>query len=271
MKAGRMKKMQNKMQIAAPPCPALSDGVHALAQVAARLYGSGKLVQYIDSDGGYHTTPSFAVLLQNAQLAQQKGRAAAVLRQAEIPADGVKTALILLSALLERGVAAGCTAQDWTQLDDLLAYGAAYLPRVTRENSGLLPGGGLFLMTLAAPVRKYARDKRDTSAANILIHALAQPLLALAQTAGVDGCEVYERVKALAPNQFFSLHQVGIERSISTDSPYTDILRMGLDPADGKIKDLSHAPHGVELAVGEQTLAFVRRALSKVLDIAAVL
>ena len=44
-------------------------------------------------------------------------------------------------------------------------------------------------------------------------------------------------MKALAPNQFFSLNQVGIERSISVDSPYTDIWTMGFDPIDGTIKD----------------------------------
>ena len=267
--AGRTIIMQNRIPKPAAPCPALSDGIRALAQIAAQTYGNRMQVQYSDCEGCYHSTDSFAVLLQNAHLSQPKDRAAALLRQVEIPEDGVKTALLMLSALLDRGIQAGLRPEDWTRLDGLLAYCEGYLPRIARANSGSLPGGGLTWMTLVAPVRKYARDNGCGATASVLIHALTQPLLTLAETGDADGYEVYERVKALAPNQFFSLHQVGIERSIRTDSPYTDILRMGFDPADGKIKDLSLEPHCLALALGAQTLAFVRRALSNVLQIAA--
>jgi hypothetical protein len=93
----------------------------------------------------------------------------------------------------------------------------------------------------------------------------------LAEAAGLNGYEVFERVKALAPNQFFSLHQVGIEDSIPVNSHYTDYIRMGLDLTDGKIKDLCMARQMLEATEVENILNFVGRALYTILDIAAAI
>ena len=78
-------------------------------------------------------------------------------------------------------------------------------------------------------------------------------------------------MKALAPNQFFSLNQVGIERSISVDSPYTDIWTMGFDPIDGTIKDCRDMVYRDKEEDVRNVLLAVKNALQVIWNIAASL
>ena len=78
-------------------------------------------------------------------------------------------------------------------------------------------------------------------------------------------------MKALAPNQFFSLNQVGIERSISVDSPYTDIWTMGFDPIDGTIKDCRDMAYRDKEEDVRNVLLAVKSALQVIWNIAASL
>ena len=264
--------MQNKLPETVSFCKAILQGIDELAGTAVRIYGNQRLVQYQDAEGRYQTTDSFGVLLKNARLERQTAaRAAALLCAADVPEDGVKTALFILRAILTRSVQRGCTERELEEIGALLTYCGAYLEKIATANQGVLPGGGLYLLTLVRPMRKYAREHGYQRAADVLAYALTQPLLALAEASGAEGYEVYERIKALAPNQFFSLNQVGIERSISTDSPYTDILTTGYDVRDGKIKNLSEAGIRESLASGKEILRYVAQNLHLVSQLAATL
>lgn len=264
--------MQNKMTRPAAPCATLVGGVAALGRAAATVYGTGKTVQYRNAAGSYVTTASFGELLREAVFTDEDmARAAALLLAGNLPEQGVKTTLILLSALLERGTQAGCAEETWRQVFALLDYGASFTERVAAENGGQVVGGGLTLLTLCRPVRKYAREYQWELAADVVIYGLEQPLLRLAEAAGFDGYAVFERVKALAPNQFFSLHQVGIERSIQVDPTHTDYIRVGLDLEKGTVRDLLEAGVLEDGALIRQVLAFVRERGEALLGVADIL
>ena len=78
-------------------------------------------------------------------------------------------------------------------------------------------------------------------------------------------------MKALAPNQFFSLHQVGIERSIQVDPTHTDYIRVGLDLEKGTVRDLLEAGVLEDGALIRQVLAFVRERGEALLGVADIL
>ena len=165
----------------------------------------------------------------------------------------------------------GCTEDAWQQISAMLDYGTSFAARVAAENDGQVVGGGLTLLTLCRPMRKYGRDHQCEQEADVVIYALEQPLLKLAEAAGFDGYEVFERVKALAPNQFFSLHQVGIENSIRVDAAHTDYIRVGLDLQKGTVRDLQAAGVMENMEMTQQVLQFVKRSAEAVMDIAGAI
>ena len=247
---------------------ALKNGLLKLEAAASGAYGNQKGIQYQDARGIYHVTNSFGEILQNAKPADpDAARAAAVLRGSRMPDDGVKTGIIILSGILEKALKTGCTSQDLDGIQALLEYGSAYLERVAQETGGGLLGSALPYMTLIRPLDKRGRECGCERSAAILEHALSKPLFTLAEATGADGYGVYERMKALSPNQFFSLCQVGIERSISTDSPYTDIWVMGYDPADGQIKDCREIEYREKLYDVQHVLLFVKYNLKAISNI----
>ena len=218
------------------------------------------------------STASFAEIIKDASFEDASmARAAAVLSQTGVPEQGVKTALIMLNALLERGSQVGCTEEAWQQISAMLDFGISFAVRVAAENDGQVVGGSLTLLTLCRPMRKYGRDHQCEQAADVVIYALEQPLLKLAEAAGFDGYEVFERVKALAPNQFFSLYQVGIENSIRVDEAHTDYIRVGLDLQKGTVRDLQAAGVMENVELVQQVLQFVKRSLNAVMTVASTI
>lgn len=263
------KGMQNRSVKPAVLCGELRNGAAELRNVAAAVYGTGKTIQYRNQAGNYASTASFAEILKEAAFENTDvARTAAVLLRADVPEQGVKTALIVLAALLERGTQTGCTADEWRQISAVLDYGTSFAARIAAENDGRATGGGLTLLTLCRPVRKYGRDNQCERAADVVIYALEQPLLKLAEAAGFDGYEVFERVKALAPNQFFSLNQVGIENSIRVDAAHTDYIRAGLDIQKGVVQDLQAAGVMEDVETLQQSLRFVKRSMEAIWDVA---
>ena len=261
-------------QIIAPqaPCAVLREGVSALASAAAAVYGTQKKVQFRQKDGGYGSVCAFSALLEQAAFAEEPtARAAALLEESGLPQDGAKTVLLLLDALLTYGTQAGCTEEDWRQVGEVLDYGARLMPKLAAEHDGKVIGGGLALLTLCRPFRKYGRDHGCGRAAAVAAYAMEQPLLKLSAAAGVNGHQVYERVKALAPNQFFSLNQVGIERSIQTTVNHMDVIQMGLDLRIGTVRDLLEAGVLQDPEELQAVLGSAKTALEKILDIAALL
>ena len=262
--------MRSRIEKPAAPCGDLRNGIAELARTAAAVYGTERLVQYRTLSGEYHATGSFYELLNNAAFTEcHLVRSASVLRSANPPKDGVKTALILLDALLQEG--AYLKETDWRQISDMLAYGVEYVERIAAETGGQVVGGGLTLLTLCRPIQKYGREHRCEQSAGVLTHALTQPVLRLAESAGFDGYEVYERVKALAPNQFFSLHQVGIENSIQIQTTHTDYISIGLNIREGKIQNLKEQALLEPVEATQEILRFTDHALTAMLNIACII
>lgn len=250
----------------------LKSGLFKLRDIAACAYGNGKWIQYWDAEGSCKLTASMGEVIKNACTEDaETAKALAVLSANELPENGVKTMVILLAALLEKAEQLGCTEAETNAVYDLLEYAADYLPAIAKENDGALLGSALPYMTLILPLNKRARESGNERVMAVMEYALTTLLLTFAEANGANGYSVYERVKSLAPNQFFSLHQVGIERSISVDSPYTDIWTMGFDPIDGTIKDCRDmAYRDTEEDIRNVILA-VKKSLQVIWNIAASL
>ena len=226
----------------------LKSGLFKLRDIAACAYGNGKWIQYRDAAGTCQLTMSMGEIVKNASLEDvEASKALAVLSATALPENGVNA----VYALLE--------------------YAANYLPSIAKENNGELLGSVLPYMTLIKPLNKRARELGNERAAATMEYALTTLLLTFTEANGANGYGVYERMKALAPNQFFSLNQVGIERSISVDSPYTDIWTMGFDPIDGTIKDCRDMAYRDKEEDVRNVLLAVKNALQVIWNIAASL
>ena len=144
-------------------------------------------------------------------------------------------------------------------------------------STGTLPENGvktmvILLVSLLEKAENLGCTEADVNAVYALLeYALTTLLLTFTEANGANGYGVYERMKALAPNQFFSLNQVGIERSISVDSPYTDIWTMGFDPIDGTIKDCRDMAYRDKEEDVRNVLLAVKNALQVIWNIAASL
>ena len=139
-------------------------------------------------------------------------------------------------------------------------------------STGTLPENGvksmvILLVSLLEKAENLGCTEADVNAVYALLEYAAEYLPAIAK----ENNGVYERMKALAPNQFFSLNQVGIERSISVDSPYTDIWTMGFDPIDGTIKDCRDMAYRDKEEDVRNVLLAVKNALRVIWNIAASL
>lgn len=250
----------------------LKEGISALASAAADAYGTQKKVQFRRKDGGYGFTCSFSDLLERAVFEEEPlTRAASILEESGLPQDGVKTLLLILDALLTYGVECGCTAEDWRQVNEILDYGVQVMPKLAAEHNGKVVGGGLTFLALCRPFQKYGRDHGCKKAAAVAAFAMEQPLLKLSVAAGVNSYQVYERVKALAPNQFFSLNQVGIERSIRISEDHMDVICMGLNIQTGKICDLTEVGILHDSEDLQVILQSVKAALTQVMNIIVLL
>lgn len=214
-------------------------GIRQLAEIAGTIYGTNDTI-FFRSSIDYENSNKLSEILKSANFQDvETAYAAAFMCRSSLPEDGVKTAVVFLNEFI-------CYCDKFALPEDLVSknidninqYLNQYLERIVRENQGKLPGGGLAYLTLQRPVIKYCRDHNIEILGNIYAKILAKPLALLADNSGLEFNEVYERVKALAPNQFYSLNQVGIERSINIQSRYTDVITMGLDISDGKIKNL---------------------------------
>lgn len=250
----------------------LKSGLFKLRDIAACAYGNGKWIQYRDAAGTCKLSMSMGEIVKNASLEDvEASKALAVLSTGTLPENGVKSMVILLAALLEEAEKLGCTEADVNAVYALLEYAAEYLPAIAKENNGELLGSVLPYMTLIKPLNKRARELGNERAAATMEYALTTLLLTFTEANGANGYGVYERMKALAPNQFFSLNQVGIERSISVDSPYTDIWTMGFDPIDGTIKDCRDMAYRDKEEDVRNVLLAVKNALQVIWNIAASL
>ncbi|WHH58584.1 TCP-1/cpn60 chaperonin family protein [Petroclostridium sp. X23] len=255
-------------------CNELARGTDKLATLAEKIYGTDELIQYMSRTGEYKCTTSFGTIIQDGMFKDEDiQRAVAVLNIPKMPKDGVKTALILCNELIKQSVKnPECEENIVKSLQPIIEFMKNYLKRIAKETEGILPGGGLYLMNLGRPLSRYAlHDQPNYSVmAQLMISVLAKPLLTLAENANAKPYEVYERVKVVAPNQFFSLNHFGLERSIDFSDTYTDIFKMGFDIKDGKIKDLMANNTTITLEEGIEILDYLVEIFNNVLKVAAI-
>ncbi|MGE4549415.1 MAG: hypothetical protein AB7C89_07710 [Intestinibacillus sp.] len=240
-------------------CSVLRAGIHKISRLAQNTYGTRKKIQFSDKDGTSQYSTDLGYVLQHATMQDQEMKAAAGLLTSEaMPEDGVKTAVLLIHAFLERAQEINLSEQNvYNSMPAILDTMKVYLHRIAREHDGLLPGSGLYLMNLMRPLLHLARTHVETKdAVHALIAVLSLPMKVLAVNAGADPCEVYERIKTLAPNQFFSLNHFGLERSIDREDSHTDVFSFGIDISDGKIKDVFDADIAVPLDTGIAVLDY---------------
>lgn len=254
-------------------CPTLMEGIDKLAACAQKSYGNGKATAFFDCHSNFHAEMSFRTVMQKIEskdIAVQT--ACKFLVSLDCPEDGVKTAVILLNALLRETAACGISERQLSEsLTPVVSYMKEYLTRIDQETGKGIPGGGLYLLNLARPLDYFAaRYSNHEAVVQAVISILAEPLKLLAENAGIDPCQVYERVKMLAPNQFFSLHHFGLERSIDRETGHVDIFSIGLDVSDSKIKNLMDADIMVSLDTGCKILDYLDCATKKLFAIASV-
>jgi hypothetical protein len=231
----------------------LAKGIEKLSSLAAKTLSTGKKIQFITVSGEYKSSSHFKNIVLEACFSDINiNHTIAALKSTNIPDDGVKTAIILCDRFFKQVQLLPLFEKDLkAPILEVLEYCKNYLSRMAGENSGMLPGGGLYLMTLIKPVWKYTNNKGWNNLGKAFSEAFISPMLIIAANAGIAEHEAFERIKAMAPNQFFSLNHVGMERSIKDHSNYVDVIRMGFDRRDTKIKDLLEANIAEPLSVGK--------------------
>lgn len=254
-------------------CGALTDGLDRIAESAVKAYGNGKKLAFADKAGAFHSEEKLAAVLGQMDCADQNVRIAAGVLAQGCPEDGVKTAVLMVNSLLREAHARGiCEQALCDAIGPVVCYMQDYLARIDRETGKGLSGGGLYLINLARPLDYFANQHPEfADTARLMITVLAEPLKALAKSAKLDPSEVYERVKALAPNQFFSLNHFGLERSIDRETAHVDVFVYGLDMRDKRIKNLLDADVTVSLETACKMLDYVCEKVKNICNIADIL
>lgn len=242
----------------------LSVGLSGIAAIATKTYGTGCGIVYRNASGRSEQAIQFTDFLDKAWM--QNGPmedARAVLASLDWPNDGTKTAVLLAAGVIQ---SLQENLQDGRKILDSLPAASAFaqeqIKRMARERDGMLVGGGLWLINLIRPLVYFADETRNSSA-RVLADAAVKPLQAIAENAGARFHEVYERVRAAAPNQFYSLHQIGLKNShIPMHDDHVDIIRFGLEMKSGQICDLCEKEITLPIEIGQavirQTTAIVQ-------------
>jgi chaperonin GroEL (HSP60 family) len=248
----------------------LVKGMEELSALAAKTLSTGKKIQFITASGEYKSSSHFKDVVLEARFSDTNtNHAIAALKSKNIPDDGVKTAIILCDSFLKQAKLLPLFEKDLKgPFLEVLEYCKDYLSRIADGNKGMLPGGGLYLMTLIKPVWKYTNNKGWNNLGKAFSKIFISPMLIISANAGIAEHEAFERIKAMAPNQFFSLNHVGLERSIKGYSDYVDVIHMGFDRNDKKIKDLLEAGIAEPLSVGRDIIDCLGCTVETLRDIA---
>ncbi|MDF2655914.1 MAG: hypothetical protein K0R19_2388 [Bacillota bacterium] len=248
------------------PCnEILLAGLNFIVQKVSAAYGNGGELLFQDSAGNLLRTERTEELLKRAKFEDRSAEYARGLIAGCGPAeDGTKTALILAADLLEKLQGGAVSSEEMRKgLPEIVEFSKNYLRR-TEAAYGALPGAGLYLLTLMRPLIRLC-DQEQVGAAGIVASAVSCPLKTLAENNGLVFHEVYERVKATAPNQFYSLHHFGIDGSVEEREPH-DAITFGPDIRSKKHVNLLEAgitvPLETALAVLDKTEGIINAFLS---------
>jgi hypothetical protein len=217
------------------------DGLCVIADAAAAVYGTENAILCAGQEKEAFCGSQMGEVLQNGLF--ENGYAElvrAALADGGVLPDGMKSAVILAAEYLTIAVENGMDKADFlADIQELTDVAIQELSAIIRANGELLPGCGLFLMNI---LRRLVRHFEDTGLgksgkAEKLLYALQKPLLVLAENAGRQPHEVFARITAAAPTQFYSLRQFGMANNIPV-TEHRDIWTFGIDVKTGKIVDV---------------------------------
>ncbi|MGI6175788.1 MAG: hypothetical protein ACOYJC_06470 [Christensenellales bacterium] len=249
-------------------CPELAQGMDIIAQVAEKAYGGGSIL-CADATGASVCSANMKEVLMNGRFEDPNAEyARRLITQQELPGDGLKTAILLANACLKTARDSGMDRQDFLAgVEFFLKTAAEKLREIVKANSEDLPGGGLYLLNLCRPMMRAFEKGVTHPACQKFIYALEKPFLILAQNAGCEPHGAFACIKAVAPTQFYSLKQFGLESGHIPMTEHRDLWRMGIDVQTGKVMDVMEAHITVPM---ETALSVLKTAQAILFDVCAV-
>lgn len=234
----------------------LIEGMQRIAAMTEKVYGGEHMLVYKTEYGKSAVAENFVDALKNGKYEDDAAEdVRSVLAELNWPDDGSKTAILLAASVLDNLRNANLDeAEVLSAIHDVIAFAIKKVECMAREGNGKLPGGGLWLLTLVRPLVHFAEEENCVSA-RLLAQAASVPMKALAENAGKAFHEVFERVRAVSPNQFYSLHQIGLKSShIPIHDDHMDVIQYGLEIRSGKMKNLMEMGITVEEETAKKVL-----------------
>jgi hypothetical protein len=221
-------------------CPEILYGLSVIAAAAGSVYGTDSKILSASKDSVICTNKMKILIEQgtfeecNAELVRKH------ISNLELPADGLKTSIIIAEKMLSTAYEAGMDHRAFLRDVKAIAERCIYefeLMNVSSENG--LPGSGLYLMNVTRSLMRYFEETNGgaTGHSELLIEAMHEPCILIARNAGRDPYEAYARIKGASPTQFYSLHHFGLERSVPLTKD-RDLWKYGFDVSDGNIIDV---------------------------------
>ena len=217
----------------------IRNGLSLLAGAVSAVYGTDRLICAVNSEGRSICTSNIKTLIAQAKFHNiDAERVRLLLAGCELPEKGTDTAIILANEYVEYAFTQGIGRDSFREILRVITEaGTAELSIIAKHNKGLLAGNGLFLMNIQRRVYRVLREHWVDKKSVGFIHAFEKPLLIQALNCGRQPQEVFSRIQAVAPTQFYSLEHYGLGRSIPTTDD-RDLWRFGLASDTRKITDL---------------------------------
>ncbi len=215
-------------------------GIQMIAKMTEKVYGGEHILVYKNESGKSVVAANYTDALKNGKYKETSAEdVRCVLAEMNWPSDGNKTAILLAAAILKNLQKSNCDEVGFLEsINEAITYTIKKIECMACEEDGNLPGGGLWLVTLIRPLRHYAEEKRCI-AAGIIAEAMLAPLKALSENSGKAFYEVFERIRSASPNQFYSLHQIGLKNNhIPIHDDKMDVIQFGLEKTSGEIRNL---------------------------------
>lgn len=221
--------------------PEILNGLEKITESLSLIYGTKREILTKDQNGVCIRTSKLKKLAMDGCFKDYESEfVRGLICSCNIPEDGGKTGVILSFNIIKRMLKYDLTIPESLNLADAIeTKSKKVVSELSVMNEGILPGGGLLLENIKRPVIKALKSEGySEDLGTCVMEAFTKPLLILATNAGKEPHEVFERVRGLAPNQFYSLNHNGLERSIDGSTITSDIYQFGLNVESGKIENL---------------------------------
>ncbi len=221
--------------------PEIFNGLEKITKSLSLIYGTKGEILSKDRNGNCISTSKLKKLMTEGCFRDYESEfVRGLISCCDIPEDGGKTGVILAYNIIKGMLKYGVSVSESLRLLDAIEIKSnKVISDLSAVNDGILPGGGLLLENIKRPVVKALKNEGfPEDLGNCVLEAFTKPLLILAENAGKEPHEVFERVRGLAPNQFYSLNHNGLERSIDGSTVTSDIYQFGLNIENRKIENL---------------------------------